>query len=296
MAILVNRSNRLVEVDNQDRIESLVKNGFRFATKIETRKYFRERKKKEITPEGIGVYFRQNNSNPHGYGQSTEPLIMALEDAGIPVSCKFSGQEVGIVYSYPHPLEALQTEKKVLYSMFESTKIDPEWVPYLKMADKIFVPSEFCKKTFASRNIDSVVVPLGYNSDNFYYREKEDDGVFTFTMYNAFDMRKGWDIVFGAFVEEFGNQEDVKLVLKSVQRKLPFPIVRSQYPNVELILQSVDQSVLRELLYRTDCFVFPSRGEGFGLTPLEALACGTTSIIPNASGMSEYFDDRYFIE
>jgi glycosyltransferase involved in cell wall biosynthesis len=296
MAILVNRSNRIVEIDNQDRIESAIKKGFRFATKIEKRKYFRSKKKVEPIKDGVGVFFRKNNDNPHGYGQSTEPLIMALEDAGLPVTHDFTGQEVGVVYSYPHPLESLQTKKKVLYSMFESTSIDPEWIPYLEVADKIFVPSKFCRDAFATRGISTEVIPLGYNSDNFYYREKKDDGVFTFTMYNAFDMRKGWDIVFGAFVEEFGKQEDVKLILKSVQRKLPFPIIKSQYPNVELILQSVDQSVLRELLYDTDCFVFPSRGEGFGLTPLEALACGTTAIIPNASGMSEYFDDRYFIE
>jgi glycosyltransferase involved in cell wall biosynthesis len=296
MAILVNRSNRIVEIDNQDRIETAIKKGFRFATKIEKRKYFRSKKKAEPIKDGVGVFFRKNNDNPHGYGQSTEPLIMALEDAGLPVTHDFTGQEVGVVYSYPRPLESLQTKKKVLYSMFESTSIDPEWIPYLEMADKIFVPSKFCRDAFATRGISTEVIPLGYNSDNFYYKEKKDDGVFTFTMYNAFDMRKGWDIVFGAFVEEFGKQEDVKLILKSVQRKLPFPIIKSQYPNVELILQSVDQSVLRELLYDTDCFVFPSRGEGFGLTPLEALACGTTAIIPNASGMSEYFDDRYFIE
>jgi glycosyltransferase involved in cell wall biosynthesis len=137
---------------------------------------------------------------------------------------------------------------------------------------------------------------MGFNQDIFYYKEKEDDGVFTFTMYNAFDMRKGWDILFGAFVEEFGKQEDVKLILKGVMGKLPFPILKSQYPNVEVILKRSSQDELREMLYQTDCFVFPSRGEGFGLPPLEALACGTTSIIPNGSGMSEYFDDRYFIE
>ena len=296
MAILINRSNRVVEIDKQDRVDVAIKKGFRFATKIEKRAYFRSNKKSEPVKDGVGIFFRKNNSNPHGYGQSTEPLIMALEDAGLPVSSDYTGQDVGVVYSYPHPLESLQTRKKVLYSMFESTAIDPAWIPYLEMADKIFVPSKFCQEAFASRGVKSEVIPLGYNSSNFYYQKKEDDGVFTFTMYNAFDMRKGWDIVFGAFVEEFGKQEDVKLILKSVQRKLPFPILRSQYPNIELILQSVDQSVLRELLYETDCFVFPSRGEGFGLTPLEALACGTTSIIPNASGMSEYFDDRYFIE
>ena len=298
MALLVNLLGRTVEVDNQKKIEELVANGFKFADKEQIRQYEIKVGRvavKELN-EGQGVFFRKNNNNPHGYGQSTAPLVMALEGAGVPITHEYTGQKVGVVYSYPHPLESLQTEKKVLYTMFESTSIDPAWIPYLKMADKIFVPSKFCKEAFASRGIETQVIPLGYNTDNFYYKEKEDDGVFTFTMYNAFDMRKGWDLVFGAFVEEFGKDEKVKLILKSVFRKLPFPIVRSEYPNIELILESVGQDKLRELLYKTDCFVFPSRGEGFGLTPLEALACGTTSIIPNASGMSEYFNEEYFID
>lgn len=297
MALLVNLRQRVVEVDEQSRIDELIRSGFRFANKQEEKAYNRLKGRANSNKEkGKGLFFRKNNENPHGYGQSTIPLIMALEDAGIPVSHDFTGQKVGLVYSYPHPLESLQTEKKVLYSMFESTSIDPEWVKYLQMADKVFVPSHFCQSAFASRGIEAEVIPLGYNTDNFYYREKQDDGIFTFSMYNAFDMRKGWDILFGAFVEEFGKQDDVKLILKSVARQLPFPILRSEYPNVEVVLESVGQEKLRELLYKTDCFVFPSRGEGFGLTPLEALACGTTSIIPNASGMSEYFNDKYFIE
>lgn len=296
MALLVNLKGRVVEVDEQRRIDKLIKQGFKFPSKIEKRAYYRNSKKVQPVKNGYGVFFRKNNQNPHGYGQSTEPLINSLEDAGIPITHEYTGQEVGIVYSYPHPLESLQTKKKVLYSMFESTSIDPEWVEYLKMADKIFVPSKFCQKSFATRGIESEVIPLGYNDEEFYYKEKQDDGVFTFTMYNAFDQRKGWDILFGAFTEEFGQQSDVKLILKSVVKKLPFPIIRSQYPNVEVVLGNYTPFELRELLWKTDCFVFPSRGEGFGLTPLEALACGTTSIIPNASGMSEYFNEKYFIE
>ena len=297
MALLKNPRGRLVEVEGQERIEYLITHkDFVVAIEEEQREFYREQNRPQLDTNKKGIFFRKNSENPHGYGQSTKPLINALEDAGIPVSDTYSGQEVGIVYSYPHPLESLQTKKKVLYSMFESTMIDPAWIPYLEMADRIFVPSHFCQEAFASRGVKTEVVPLGYNPNNFFYKEKQDDGIFTFSMYNAFDQRKGWDILFGAFVEEFGKQGDVKLILKTVMNKLPFPILKSQYPNVEIRTGSVPQQNLRDLLYETDCFVFPSRGEGFGLTPLEALACGTTSIIPNASGMSEYFDDRYFIE
>jgi glycosyltransferase involved in cell wall biosynthesis len=41
-------------------------------------------------------------------------------------------------------------------------------------------------------------------------------------------------------------------------------------------------------VYRgAECFVFPSYAEGFGLTPLEAMACGTPVISSNATSLPE---------
>jgi glycosyltransferase involved in cell wall biosynthesis len=45
-------------------------------------------------------------------------------------------------------------------------------------------------------------------------------------------------------------------------------------------------------LYRgAECFVFPSRGEGFGLPPLEAMACGTPVVASRASSLPEVVGD-----
>jgi glycosyltransferase involved in cell wall biosynthesis len=38
-------------------------------------------------------------------------------------------------------------------------------------------------------------------------------------------------------------------------------------------------------------FVFPSRYEGFGLPPLEAMACGTPVVTSNVSSLPEVVDD-----
>ena len=46
--------------------------------------------------------------------------------------------------------------------------------------------------------------------------------------------------------------------------------------------------VLGLIFSRMNCTVHPSRGEGFGLVPLQSLACETPVIAPAVTGMTEY--------
>jgi hypothetical protein len=306
---LVNPSGRITSVEREDLIQSLLKSGaFREATDKEISDFrakqiessLKSDYKEEIPIEKptSDVYLATVATSPDGYGQSSKILLDSLQKAGLNISLKHQNQNVGLLYSYPYRLETMKTPIKLIYTMFESTKIPADWVKPLKLADKVFVPSKFCQEAFKSREIESEVIPLGYDDESFTYQAKPLDtsGTFTFLHYNAFNTRKGWDIVFNAFTEEFKDTENVKLIMKTVKKELPFPILKSQYPNIEVIKEDYNKKKLCELLQQSDCFVFPSRGEGFGLPPLEALATGTPVIIPNGSGMAEYFNPDYFYE
>jgi glycosyltransferase involved in cell wall biosynthesis len=50
----------------------------------------------------------------------------------------------------------------------------------------------------------------------------------------------------------------------------------------------VDRDRLRELYQRARIFVYPSRYEGFGIPPLEAMACGAPVIATRVGAISEY--------
>lgn len=250
--------------------------------------------KKELNDSSI--YLLSSVDRPDGYGQTQEFLIKYLPEYGVKISKSYNNQRVGLCYYTPVFSSKMKTPVKVIYTMFESSTIPSSWVKELRKADRVIVPSKFCQDIFATRGINTTIVPLGYNSDVYRYIKRDKHDVFTFLHYNAFNVRKGFDLVFKAFTEEFKVDEPVKMIFKTVYERTTIPILKGEYPNIDVIRDTYNHKQMIELLGSADAFVFPSRGEGFGLTPLEALATGLPVLIPNASGMSEYFDSKYFYE
>lgn len=296
--LFINPAGITVEIDDPQMLKDVLRNPkFKAATEEETERYNLERGIADETAQK--VLFRTSEGEPDGYGQSGLTLKRELAKQGIHLTKQEAGQKVGLVYNYPDAINYLNTPVKIIYTMFESTTIPQGWVDDLRKANLVLTPSRFCRDAFKTRGIDAKVVQLGYDDTVFNYKEKDKNNpVFTFLHYDAFKIRKGWDILFKAFNEEFKPDEPVRMVFKTTKSKeeLPFPILKSQYPNIDVIHDNYTPQELEALLHSADCFVFPSRGEGFGLTPLEALATGTPTIIPNGSGMAEYFHADYFIE
>lgn len=243
----------------------------------------------------MDVFLYSTGRDPNGYGQSQQWLFRELRKLGVNVSTKYTGQNIGLVFGYPTRISDLKTPVKIAYTMFESSRIPPAWFYHLQKADLIITPSKFCHDLFRDCGFENIKIPLGYDENVFKLRKRKKWRPFTFLHYDAFNPRKGWDEVLLAFIEEFGENEPVRLIFKTALRKSPE--MASGFPkNIKVIAKDYSPKDLSWLLGEADCFVFPSRGEGFGYPPLEALATGCPTIIPNSSGMAEYFNPRYFME
>jgi glycosyltransferase involved in cell wall biosynthesis len=64
------------------------------------------------------------------------------------------------------------------------------------------------------------------------------------------------------------------------------PVELPDQPSVR-ILAHVDDVELRALMTGAAAFAYPSRYEGFGLPPLEAMACGTPALVSDIPALRE---------
>lgn len=73
--------------------------------------------------------------------------------------------------------------------------------------------------------------------------------------------------------------------------EIPARIAASPFARDIVCPGFVDEADLPKLYQAAEAFVFPSLYEGFGLTPLEAMACGTPVLAANTSCLPEILED-----
>jgi glycosyltransferase involved in cell wall biosynthesis len=184
-------------------------------------------------------------------------------------------------------------DKNVIYfTMFEADKIPDSWVKYLNESDGVIVPTTWVKKVFrdCGVKVKIKIVPLGV--DNFYVTRPETDNTpFVFMHQNSFVCgdQKGWRLVLNAFVDVFGDDPGVKLILKGREHRWANDMEAiPQQSNIEVITKELSRNELDEMMNNVHCFVFPSRGEGFGLPPVECMARGIPTILTDAHSMHDF--------
>jgi glycosyltransferase involved in cell wall biosynthesis len=187
-----------------------------------------------------------------------------------------------------------------LFTMYETTLFPEPWLHGLNLADVVIVPNEQNKKSLLEQGIKNVeVCPLPYEPAQFPFKKRKKEGVFKFLMYNAGNHRKGWKETADAFIAEFGNNPNVQLTLKTIfplEKKIngqlmPDPqfLPYFKYKNIKFVSEITDKKDLHKILHDHHCFVFPSKGEGWGYPPIEALSTGLPLIATNAHGHADFW-------
>lgn len=207
------------------------------------------------------------------------------------------GADIGIAIAYPETgwMWLRGHDTKILFTVCEAAPIPPDWRRWLDDMSIICVPSEFCRTAFAQAGVTAQIEVVPHGIDAAYGPPPEQ------TPRPREHRREQWGFhlvhVTGAVSHpERKGTPQLLLAMKLLERT---------HPHVRLTILTPRDTKLREVCEKleiqhmvnfaptqgrstveqaaiyanADAVVQPSRGEGFGLCPLEARACGTPVVI-----------------
>lgn len=198
-------------------------------------------------------------------------------------------------------------------TMYECSALPTSWISKCRSMDEIWVPSHFNRETFQRSGIPlRKIRVMPYGVDPVQYSPEQPPLVtlgkrsYTFLSVCAFDIRKGIDVLLTAFLEEFSEAEDVCLIIKtraSTEEEIDrqrayidsFAFKTAGRSRASVILlsdtQSWSEQQLSMLYSSADCYVLPTRGEGWSMTVMEAMASGLPVITTRWSAHLDFVND-----
>ena len=223
-----------------------------------------------------------------GFSNGQRTIRKALEGQGVDIVHKAN---VELQHLSAH-LYNRQTEKSFIMPTHEANDIHPSLIKKIDEADEVIAVCEHNKKVFKKCGVTKPihVCVQGIDLDIFKYEKKERKDTLNFLWIGQTSIRKGWDIVAGAFQKAFGNRKDVRLYLKTNGKGKQE--VYNLTDNVIFDSRRLALADMLDLYKDNHVFVFPSRGEATGLPALEAMASGLICMAPSIGGMEGFINDK----
>lgn len=186
----------------------------------------------------------------------------------------------------------LNSKINFAFSMLESSAIPQKWVEILNNKfDAVIVPDENLVAVYSNSGVKIPIfaLPWGAYLEDFLARpiKKRKNVPFKFGMSAAFYPRKNQELLIDAFAKEFGNNKKFSLHIhgrggpEDYSYKIRTKIRTMRFSNIYFVQKEFNSVQYIQFMSSLDCYVFPSRGEGFSITPREALALGIPCILSN---------------
>jgi glycosyltransferase involved in cell wall biosynthesis len=196
-------------------------------------------------------------------------------------------------------------------TMFETDRLPQGWREACDALDEIWVPSQFNKNSFTRAGVPEdklQVVPIGIDASRYdpaTISPLDIPGRRGFVFLSVFDwsLRKGWDVLLRAYTQAFTATDDVTLVLRTAKRGSGPSVKmlvadflatlgdRATQPAVVVLDEPLPEDEMPRLYRAADAFVMPTRGEGWGLPVMEAMASALPVIVTRWGAHLDFAND-----
>jgi hypothetical protein len=248
-----------------------------------------------------------NNENM-GYGRLGVMLAKALRAKGVEVfdyhPCPPGARPKGTMQPQAHHNPGLagsvcwvstppqmfgwwSTQVPSIFTMWESMRLPEEFRANLDNCETVLVPSQQNVELFSKYHRNVQLVLLGVDPDDWHYTPRPKVGAFFDFLIGGSGTRKGTDLAFAAF----------KAAFPTASPDSPIPRITFKNPRnedfrydgrVTVVGNKMTADDEQGLYASSHCYLQPSRGEGFGLQPLQAIAQGMPTILTDAHGHESF--------
>ena len=165
-------------------------------------------------------------------------------------------------------------ENKIFFAV--SKRLKEDYVKYIGLNPDLI--------TVTYPGVDILPTPL----------QKQQNQIFTFGMPSGTSKNKGiLDLILAMFLLKLSGEKFQLNAILSTPKKNRFILFWLSLFGLRNNVKIWERQINMENFYcSSDCVVFPSLNESFGLVPLEAAACKIPSVISSTTGVAEIFENN----
>lgn len=212
---------------------------------------------------------------------------------------------VSVVYAQGDVFRKNRGRHRIGYTMLEVDGFPKEWVRQANEMDEVWVPSAFNRDGMLQSGVAKPVhvMPLGVDPDHFNPSIRgvpNPNGDYVFLSSFEWNERKAPQLLLTVFNQTFRASEPALLVCKVLnhlrERNVTAEVralgLRPTGGRVAFLLNREYPYSQMGMLHRSaDCYVSASRGEGWNLPLMEAMACGRPAIATDWGAHREFVHD-----
>jgi glycosyltransferase involved in cell wall biosynthesis len=237
------------------------------------------------------------HSKTMGYGRYGSYLAETLTSLGVDVHADFEQETAptNVVCWVSVPTHAQgwwSGQIPTISTMWESSRLPEGFRDTIHEFDTIIVPSWHNVELFSKFHPNVKFVPLGIDPERWHYVPRQAPGRDFRFLIGGSGSRKGLDLAVRAFKAVFATWPKdgpvPRLILKAPRGDTEVNGVSTFGDRIEIVSGKLDADAEVALYEGAHCYLQPSRGEGFGLQPLQAIAQGIPTILTNAHGHESF--------